>query len=298
MANILPLESSFLPTITLISRSDRGIMLGYNCSHMTLHTTLRSGLEELKVGLASHEQWLYMAFQDIKLRYRRSMIGPWWVTISTGVMVMMLGFLWSLIFATNLENYLPFFAVGFVLWGWMSGQVSDAAGGFFQFQGMIKQVKLPFSIFVLRLNVRQCIVLLHNSIIIALVLLMIGKGFTLTSLIAIPNLILIQLNLTLLSIVVSIFCTRYQDMTQVVNVATQIVFFFTPILWQVETLKNRTYLAEMNPVYHWIEMVRAPLLGHLPTINDYLWTGASLVVLSILAAYYLGRYRSRIAYWL
>ena len=273
-------------------------LLGYNFRNMTFHSTLKAGLEEIRLGLTSHEQWLYMAVQDIKLRYRRSMIGPWWVTISTGVMVMMLGFLWSHIFGTNLENYLPFFAVGFVLWGWMSGQISDAAAGFFQFQGTIKQVKLPLPIFVLRLNVRQCIVLLHNSIIIALVLLLVGHGFTLTSLIAIPNLILIQLNLTLLSIVITIFCTRYQDMMQVVNVATQIVFFFTPILWQVETLKNRTYLAEMNPVYHWIEMVRAPLLGYLPTINDYLWTGASLVVLSILAAYYLGRYRSRIAFWL
>ena len=265
---------------------------------MTLDSTLRSGLEEIRLGLTSHEQWLYMAFQDIKLRYRRSMIGPWWVTISTGVMVMMLGFLWSHIFGTDLENYLPFFAVGFVLWGWMSGQVSDAAGGFFQFGGTIKQVKLPLPIFVLRLNVRQCIVLLHNSIIIALVLLLVGHGFTLMSLMAIPNLILIQLNLTLLSIVISIFCTRYQDMTQVVNVGTQIVFFFTPILWQVETLKNRVYLAELNPVYHWIEMVRAPLLGHMPTLNNYLWSTASLVLLLGLAAYYLGRYRSRIAYWI
>jgi lipopolysaccharide transport system permease protein len=265
---------------------------------MRLNSTLRSGLEEIRLGLSSHEQWAYMALQDIRLRYRRSMIGPWWVTISTGVMVMMLGFLWSHIFGTDLENYLPFFAVGFVLWGWMSGQVTDAAGGFFQFGGVIKQVKLPLPIFVLRLNVRQCIVLLHNSIIIALVLLMIGKGFTLMSLMAIPNLILIQLNLTLLSIVISIFCTRYQDMTQVVNVGTQIVFFFTPILWQVETLKNRTYLAEMNPVYHWIEMVRAPLLGHMPTLNNYLWSTASLVLLLGLAAYYLGRYRSRIAFWI
>jgi lipopolysaccharide transport system permease protein len=265
---------------------------------MTLHSTLKAGLEELKAGFTSREQWAYMAVQDIRLRYRRSMIGPWWVTISTGVMVMMLGFLWSHIFGTDLENYLPFFAVGFVLWGWMSGQLLDAAGGFFQFSGMIRQVKLPFPIYTLRLNVRQCIVLLHNSIIIALVILFIGKGFSLVSLMAIPNLILIQLNLTLLSIVVTIFCTRYQDMTQVVNVGTQIVFFFTPILWQVETLKNRTYLAEMNPVYHWIEMVRAPLLGHLPTISDYLWSFASLVILSILASYYLGRYRSRIAYWI
>jgi lipopolysaccharide transport system permease protein len=265
---------------------------------MTFHSTLKAGLEEIRLGLTSREQWLYMAVQDIKLRYRRSMIGPWWVTISTGVMVMMLGFLWSHIFGADLENYLPFFAVGFVLWGWISGQVTDAAGGFFQFQGMIKQVRLPLPIFVLRLNVRQCIVLLHNSIIIALVLLLIGKGFTLTSLLAIPNLILIQLNLTLLSIVITIFCTRYQDMTQVVNVSTQIVFFFTPILWQVENLKNRTYLAEMNPVYHWIEMIRAPLLGHLPSVSDYLWSIASFILLLGLAAYYLGRYRSRIAFWL
>jgi lipopolysaccharide transport system permease protein len=298
MLDILPLESFFLPTIILISRSYPSNMLGYNCTHMTLHATLRSGLEELKAGLTSHEQWLYMAVQDIKLRYRRSMIGPWWVTISTGVMVMMLGFLWSHIFGTDLENYLPFFAVGFVIWGWMSGQILDAAGGLFQFGGAIKQMRLPFPIFTLRLNFRQLIILAHNTIIIALVLLLIGHGLSWINLIAIPSLILIQLNLTLLSIVVTIFCTRYQDMTQVVNVGTQIIFFFTPILWQVETLKNRTYLAEMNPIYHWIETIRAPLLGRLPSVSNYLWSLASLVVLSLLATYYLGRYRSRIAYWL
>lgn len=284
--------------MTNISMPHQAIVVGYNRDLMTLNSTLRSGLEELKAGLSSHEQWAYMAVQDIRLRYRRSMIGPWWVTISTGVMVMMLGFLWSHIFGTDLENYLPFFAVGFVAWGWMSGQILDAAGGYFQFGGAIKQMRLPFPIFTLRLNVRQCIVLLHNSIIIALVLLIIGHGLSWMNLVAIPSLILIQLNLTLLSIVVSIFCSRYQDMTQVVNVGTQIIFFFTPILWQVETLKNRTYLAEMNPVYHWIETIRAPLLGHLPSISNYLWSLASLVVLFILAIYYLGRYRSRIAYWL
>ena len=265
---------------------------------MTLHSTLKLGLEELKDGFTSHERWLYMAVQDIKLRYRRSMIGPWWVTISTGVMVMMLGFLWSHIFGADLENYLPFFAVGFVIWGWMSGQILDAAGGYFQFQGIIKQMRLPFPIFTLRLNVRQTIILAHNALIILLVLLFMGQGLNWVSLIAIPNLVLIQLNLTLLSIVVTIFCSRYQDMTQVVNVGTQIIFFFTPILWQVDTLKNRMYLAEMNPIYHWIEMIRAPLLGHLPSMNNYLWSVASLIFLSFLASYYLGRYRSRISYWL
>ncbi len=265
---------------------------------MTLHSTLKVGLEELKAGFTSHEKWLYMAVQDIKLRYRRSMIGPWWVTISTGIMVMMLGFLWSHIFGSDLQNYLPFFAVGFVVWGWMSSQISDAASGFFQFQGVIKQIRLPFPIFILRLNVRQFIVLMHNSIIIALVLIFMGKGLTWPSLVTIPNIILIQINITLLATVITIFCTRFQDMAQVVSVSTQIIFFFTPILWQVETLKNRFYLADMNPVYHWIEMIRAPLLGSFPSLSDYIWSLSSILILFLLATYYLGRYRSRIALWL
>ena len=260
--------------------------------------TIHEGFLEIKGALPRHELWLYLAIQDIKLRYRRSMIGPWWVTISTGIMVLMLGFLWSHIFNQAIDTYLPYFTIGFIVWGWMSGQILDSAGGFLHFQGVIKQIKLPFPIFTLRCNVRQAIILLHNSLIIAAVLLFVGKGFSILSLLTIPNLILIQLNISLLSIVITIFCSRYQDMAQVVNVGMQIIFFFTPILWQVDSIKNKAYLAEWNPIYHWIELIRAPLLGSLPSLVDYLWSGFSVVILFILAIYYLGRYQSRIALWL
>jgi ABC-type polysaccharide/polyol phosphate export permease len=259
---------------------------------------LKSGLNEIIDALKSHPQWFYLGVQDIKLRYRRSMIGPWWVTISTGIMIAMLGFLWSHIFNQAIETYLPFFTLGFILWNWISAQLNDAASGFNQFQGTIKQIKLPFPIFTLRLAVRQTLILLHNAIIIVIVLLLIGKGISWVSLLAIPSLILIQCIVTLISIIIMIFCTRYQDMAQVVNVFTQILFYFTPILWQVELIKNKPYLAEWNPLYHWIEMIRAPLLGNLPTENNILWSLSSLGLLLILAVFYLGRYRSRIALWL
>ncbi len=263
-----------------------------------LSHTLQEGVLEIKNALLNHEQWLYMAIQDIKLRYRRSMIGPWWVTISSSIMVLMLGFLWSHIFNQAIDRYLPYFAIGFVIWNWMSAQIVDSAAGFLQYQGVIKQIKLPFPIFTFRCNVRQAIILLHNSLIIAAVLLFVGKGFSLLSLLTIPNLVLVQLNISLLSIVVTIFCSRFQDMTQVANILTQIIFFFTPILWQIESIKNKAFLAEWNPIYHWIELIRTPLLGTLPTLSDYLWSGFSVVVLFILTTYYLGRYRSRIALWL
>ena len=160
------------------------------------------------------------------------------------------------------------------------------------------QIKLPFPIFTLRLAVRQMLILFHNAIIILLVLLIIGKGISWVSLLAIPNLFLIQSIVTLLSITIMIFCSRYQDMAQVVNVFTQIIFYFTPILWQVEAIRNKPYLAEWNPFYHWIEMIRAPLLGSFPSDSDIIWSLSSFLLLLILSIYYLGRYRSRIALWL
>lgn len=256
------------------------------------------GVNQIKVAVLNHEQWLYLGILDIQLRYRRSIIGPWWVTLSTGIMIMMLGLLWSHIFNQAIDNYLPFFAIGFVVWGWIASQISDSATGFFQFKGIINQINIPFPIFSFRTNIRQATILLHNSFIIVAVLLLVGKGFSLLSLLIIPNFILIQLNVSFLSIVIMIFCTRFQDMSQIVNVATQIIFFFTPILWGVESIKNKAYLVEWNPFYHWIELIRAPLLGNIPTLSDYLWSGFSAIILFVSAAYYLGRYRYRIALWL
>ena len=261
-------------------------------------STLKNGFTEIIDALKNHPQWLYLGAQDIKLRYRRSLIGPWWVTISTGIMIAMLGFLWSHIFNQAIETYLPFFAIGFILWNWISAQLNDAASGFNPFQGTIKQIKLPFPIFTLRLAVRQILILLHNAIIILAVLILIGNGISWTTLLALPGLLLIQCIVTLLSITIMIFCSRYQDMVQVVNVFTQIIFYFTPILWQVEAIKNKPYLAEWNPFYHWVEMIRAPLLGNLPSYSDVLWSLGSMCLLFILSLYYLGRYRSRIALWL
>jgi len=265
---------------------------------MQIFILIREGYLELKKAISSPAQWLFLGILDITLRYRRSIIGPFWVTISSGIMILVLSFLWSHIFNNNIKTYMPFFTVGFLLWGWISSQLTDSAGGFFQFQGVIKQIKLPFPIFTLRQNTRQFITLLHNMVIIFLVLLLVGNGFSWISLIAIPSVILIQIIISLASVCIAIFCSRYQDMAQVVGIGTQIIFFFTPILWQPESLKSNRYLIEFNPVYHWIEIIRAPLLGNLPHQSDVLWSLGSFLILLGLATFYLGRYRSRIAYWL
>lgn len=261
-------------------------------------THINHGLVEMVGAFKSHAQWLYLGTQDIKLRYRRSIIGPWWVTISTGVMILMLSILWSKIFGSDIKTYMPFFAIGFIIWGWMSSVITESASGFAPFQAAIKQIKLPFPVFVLRVCIRLLIVLAHNFVIIFLVLFIVGDGLSFINLVSIPALILIQMNLVCMSIIIMIFCTRFQDMVQVVGTLTQILFFFTPILWQPESLKNKTYLIKFNPIHHWMELIRAPLLGHIPSVESWFWSLGTLVFLLVTSIYTLGRYRSRIAFWL
>ena len=265
---------------------------------MSFFRYIMLGFQDLYQSILSSPKWLYLGFVDIQLRYKRSIIGPWWVTISTGIMVGTLGYLWSKIFGSAIQSYMPFFAIGYVIWAWMSSQILDASLGFSQFEAMIRQINQPFHIYILRLMVRQNLILLHNFVIVLIVLLFVGKGLTLLGLLAIPAIILVQLIIFFLSVIIAVFCTRFRDMVQVVASFVQIVFFLSPILWEPGALKGKAYVAEFNPIYHWLEIIRAPLLGIFPSQVSWLWSLGSVLVAALISFFYLGRYRSRIAYWI
>src|SRR5262245_10142871 len=88
--------------------------------------------------------WLLLGWQDIKQRYRRSLLGPFWLTISTAVMVLALGLLYATIFRTPIHEYLPYLATGLVIWMFISGTVSEGCQAFIASDGIIKQVRTPF----------------------------------------------------------------------------------------------------------------------------------------------------------
>jgi lipopolysaccharide transport system permease protein len=256
------------------------------------------GMCEFYAALKRHEAWLYMGLQDIKLRYRRSILGPWWVTISTAIMIGALGYLWSNIFIVDLNEYMPFFAIGYVVWIWISSQISDAINGFIQFESLIKQTDLPLPIYILRLTVRNFIVLIHNLIIIVIIIFWYDININFNIIFLLPSIILIQLILIMLSILIAIFCTRYRDMNQVITVCISIIFFFTPIIWMPSSLKTHLILIEYNPVNHWIEVIRQPLLGLYPSDYSIIFVTFNAIFFLSLSMWVLGRYGKKVSVWI
>lgn len=256
-----------------------------------------SAIDELKSAFTARHLWMLLGWQDIKQRYRRSIIGPFWLTISTGMLIGALGFLWSSLFKMTIQEYLPFFAIGFVTWTFISGQLSDCCLGFVQFEAIIKQVRLPLPSFILRLLWRNLIIFLHNFLIIVIVVSF-GPGWHPGALTALVGVLLISAFCLSLGLIIAIVCTRYRDFPQIIQSFLQIIFFATPIIWQPDSIGDRGWIAQFNPLYHLIETIRAPLLGSEVALTSWHWSLGALAVSSVVAFLLFAKFRGRIAYWL
>lgn len=249
-------------------------------------------------GIYSFRIWGTLGWHDIKQRYRRSVLGPFWFTLSTVIMVGVLGALYSSILNQEISNYLPFLAAGLVVWQFISSSVLEGCTVFIAANALIKQIDLPLSIHVCRVVWRNFIILLHSLPIVVLALLVFGDMPSQEILLLPFGLILLLLNALWITIVLGILCTRYRDVLPIVSNFLQIAFFFTPVMWSPEILKDRGWIAEYNPLYHLIEIVRAPILGKQILVESWCWSiGLALAGLAI-GQYLMSQYRNRVAYWL
>lgn len=258
----------------------------------------RAGVHELSQSVSRYELWCFLGCQDILLRYRRSILGPWWITLSTGILVGALGLLWSRIFKIDIESYLPYFAIGQVLWTLISGIVTESCLGFVQFEALIKQVRLPYGAYILRIMVRHIIVLAHNLVIIVVVALLCRTQIGYVSLLALPGIMIVLIGLYSLSICCAVICTRYRDVVSIVASALNILYFLSPVMWLPEALGERSGLLYFNPVYYWLLLCRDPLLGRTPPLEAWIAASGSSLVLVIVAIFLLGKSRDRISYWI
>ena len=138
--------------------------------------------------------WLHLGWAEVKQRYRRSVIGPWWISLSMLIFIVMMGIVFSRLFHQSLNDYIPFFTAGFLFWSFISASVIESAEVFKSNGGFIKQVKLPFHLYVFKHLVRQVIILGHNVVVYLLVCAFFKFNPGTISLLVIPGFVLFLLN--------------------------------------------------------------------------------------------------------
>ncbi|MGV9670676.1 MULTISPECIES: galactan export ABC transporter permease subunit Wzm/RfbD [unclassified Gordonia (in: high G+C Gram-positive bacteria)] len=258
---------------------------------------------DLAEGIRSRELWLHLGWQDIKQRYRRSVLGPLWITIATGVTAVAMGLLYGELFHMDIKTFLPYVTLGFIFWNFIQNSILEGAEVFAKNEGLIKQLPAPVSVHVYRMVWRQLIIFAHNIVIYIVILIVFPQPINWTVVLVIPAIILYVINGVWVSIVFGILSTRFRDIGQLLTTAVQLVFFMTPIIWTTQSLSQvggenpRLRLVELNPMYHYLDIARGPLLGQ--SVAFYHWAIViGCTAIGWLAALAVMRnYRARVAYW-
>ena len=125
---------------------------------------------DLRTGWSHRELWLHLGWQDIRQRYRRSLLGPIWISITMAVTAIALGILYAGLFGNDLSLQLPYILVGFIVWGFISGCITEGAEVFIANEGLIKHLPAPLSVHVYRLVWRQTLFFLHNLVVYVVML--------------------------------------------------------------------------------------------------------------------------------
>ncbi len=261
-------------------------------------------LSDLQLALLDIDQsvrrywiWVRLAWTDIVVRYRGSLLGPFWLTLTTCVFVAGLGPLYATLFGLNASEYLPSMAIGIVTWSYISSCISEASRAFIDCAPTMKQAKLPWTIFIFHVVYRNLIIFVHNLPIIVAVLIYGGIPLSTAMLLVLPGFAIVTMNLIWVGLILAIIAARFRDVIPVVTSVLTLAFFLSPVIWNPSMHRIPDWVLYMNPFAAMIQTIRDPLLGTAPSLVFFLITGVGAIFGSMISVVALARYRKYIIFW-
>lgn len=273
---------------------------GIKDTDVSLRSLEISAAEDLWLGLFKRELWGRLGWLDVKRRYRRTTIGPFWTSITLAIYTFSVGFVGAALWHQDIFEYLPFLVSGMVVWMLVSSIAMESCNMFIAGQALFRNIRFEYSILAYALVWRNFLVLLHNFVVYFLVVVALKPSLlSFTLLLVFPGLALVILNGVWISLFLGLVCLRFRDVPQLVSSAIQISMLVTPLFWPADTLTGvrRILFVESNPLYHVIDVVRGPLVGRVPGAISYV-----VMIVMCIGGWWLTyamfkRFRRRIAYW-
>jgi lipopolysaccharide transport system permease protein len=256
-----------------------------------------NALQDWWDGTSKIGTWWTLAWYDILLRYRRSMLGPLWLTISMGALLLGMGPLYAMLFNTDIKSFFPHLALGVIFWTFISGTINDSCTVFTAVSGYLKHSEGPISLFAWRSLAKQVIQFAHQILLFVPIAWWFDVPLRPATLLVVPGFALLILNLHAIEISLGIVGARFRDVGQIVTSITTFLMFLTPVIWLPDSLPQRAKFILNNPFAQMLALVREPLLGKVCPLS--VWTGmlAWTAVNVLIAAWIFSWKRRQVVYW-
>jgi ABC-type polysaccharide/polyol phosphate export permease len=258
-----------------------------------------AGFHELVRGARNWRVWHLLGTRELRNRYTRSKLGQLWLTLSSAIMISIMGLVWSLLFRQPVRELLPFFGVSLVMWNFISQVLIECTGVFALHGQFYRNQKMDFSVSIYSVIYKNTIIVGYNLIIIAILVIGFGIPVNWHLLQVFPAFLLTWLMLLWVGYVLAMACVRYRDLIQVVSSWMMLLFFLTPIMWKPDFLPQEYhFLIDYNPLAQFLEILRNPFLGRPAT--NFAWISSAVIAIggAVLALPVIGRYQRRVIYWM
>jgi ABC-2 type transport system permease protein/lipopolysaccharide transport system permease protein len=255
-------------------------------------------LRDLGRGLADWRVWTFMAQHEIRQRYRRSTLGPLWLTLGLAIHVIAISTIWSHLMSLTAREFVPYLTIGLMIWNLIVGTVVEGCHSFTAACGYITQTNRPLSAYAFQTLFRNLLIAAHNLIVYVAAALVFQLAPNQHTLWVVPGVVAMILAMSWAPFLLGVLSARFRDIPLIVQSVMTVVFFLTPVLWHAEQLGERAFFASMNPLAHLIEVVRAPLLGKPLAAQNWIVTLATAGLGWSLTLLVFARNRARIPYWL
>jgi ABC-2 type transport system permease protein/lipopolysaccharide transport system permease protein len=257
-------------------------------------------MQEVIQSAALWPIWVRLGVQDVKLRFRRSAVGPAWIFVNLAVLIVSIGFIYAHLLGQEAAEFVPYLTIGLIAWSYLTNSIVDGGNAFILSAGYIKQISLPIYVYVLRSFVSIGLTSLIMSAAFVIVAVIYPVPLAVGTLFVIPGLLIMMVTSLLLITIFAHWNARFRDVAQTASVGMQVLFYVTPVIFPATMLLSRgslRYVVELNPMYHLLEVIRRPLLtGQAAEWESYVAAGIIIVVLAAIATAVLATYRRRIVF--
>ena len=250
-------------------------------------------------ALRNWRVWWHLGMADVRNKFAKSAVGPIWILLNLALWVGGIGLIYGTLFNQKLETYLPFQAIGFVVWTYLTQTITEGGNAFVFAEGYIKQFTYPKQIYILRVLVNASVPLMIGVGIFFVVMLIMGRSLGVGMLWALPGFVLLLIATYLHATIMAYASARFRDLPHGMTALLQVLFFVTPVFFTIGTLKDRglDFVYKYNPLYYLIEVVRHPLTElQAAPIEVYTATGVYIGLLLLIALFVTARLDKRIVY--
>lgn len=257
------------------------------------------GWSDLRQSLDRLRLVLWLGWRDASLPYQRALIGPYWITLHVAIWSFGIGYVLRAQLGAGYPHYLVYVTLGVSLFTVLTTFLSEGSRCLTRHANLIVNVPNPISIHVLRLAARAVVELGFSLPVIVFAMLLTRCPLYLTAVLALPGLALLLLFGFGCSLLLGCASIRVPDLPFLIRAIMRFMLFFTPVFWIPEHGSGlRRLLVDLNPFYHFLTIVRDPILGHVPALEHY-WVAAICTAVAIFAGLFVfGLMRKRVTIWL